>query len=512
MSTVVPIATRLAQSALESAPDAIVISDERGCILFTNRQVEALFGYAPGEIAGRAIEELLPQRFRALHLEHRSRFALRPCRRPMGAGLDLYALRKDGTEFPVEISLSPVEDGDRLLGAAAIREVSENRRIESEMLAAREAADRANLAKSRFLATASHDIRQPLQTLALLNGTLRRIASDTLVGEVLLQQEQAIGSMLRLVNALLDISKLEAGVIRPQAADFTVASLFEELRREFESLAADKGLALEIKPLAGSIRSDPALVRQILRNLLSNAVKYTLDGSVALLARVDGPAVQIEVRDTGIGIPEDQIAHIFDEFYQVPRGPHAVREGYGLGLSIVNRLVGLLALELDVRSQLGRGSSFLLRLPAGAAAAPDTVSGTAPAVTRSRGRRVLLVEDDSGVRAAMQLLLGAEGYAVVGAASAEEALRIAARDPARFDLLISDYHLGGGHSGLDIIDSLRTRYGRDLKIILMSGDTSSAMQELRQDGRLRVASKPLSAEQLLALSDELLAQRETSAS
>lgn len=497
---------QLVQSALESAPDAIVISDTSGSIVFANHQVGALFGYAVTEILGRKVEALLPERFRSRHLAHRDGYAGNPRMRPMGAGFELFALRKDGGEFPVEISLSPIRDGDRLLIAAAIRDVTDRKRIEAELVAAREAADRANLAKSRFLATASHDLRQPLQALSLLNGTLRRTSSDAALCEAFAQQEQAIGAMSRLLNALLDISKLEAGVIKPEVTDFTVAALFEELTSEFAQLAVNKGLELRVEACEDTVHSDPSLVEQILRNLLSNAIKYTRRGTVRLRCLHEANLVNVEVLDTGIGIPADQLPYIYDEFYQVGAAPNAIREGYGLGLSIVSRLVKLLGLRLDVHSEPGKGSSFSLQLPASpqGAAVVSLHPAAEPAGTRQElARRVLLVEDDAGVRSAMRMLLGAEGYEVSAAASIAEALRMAS-DRDAFDLLITDFHLGGGSTGLELLAALRARYGSGLKSILVSGDTSFAVKNLQPDRYLRIANKPLRAEQLLRLITELL--------
>ncbi len=497
---------QLVQSALESAPDAIVISDTSGSIVFANRQVAALFGYQDADILGRRVETLLPERFRSRHLEHREGYAYSPRMRPMGAGFELFALRNDGSEFPVEISLSPIRDGGRLLIVAAIRDVTDRKRIEADLVAARESADRANLAKSRFLATASHDLRQPLQALSLLNGTLRRRSSDAVLSEAFAQQEQAIGAMSRLLNALLDISKLEAGVIRPEVTDFTVAALFEELGNEFAQLAINKGLELRVEGCRDTVRSDPSLVEQILRNLLSNAIKYTRQGSVLLRCLHRPRVVSIEVLDTGIGIPSDQLPYIYDEFYQVGVAPNAARDGYGLGLSIVSRLVKLLGLKLDVCSEPGKGSSFSLQLPAsdirGAPVESRTPTGEVTA-TRRKLAQVLLVEDDSGVRNAMLMLLTAEGYDVVTAASMAEAVQLAAAR-APFDLLITDFHLGEGMTGVELVSALRDRYGTDLKSILVSGDTSFAVKSLQPDAHLRIANKPLQAEQLLMLMAELL--------
>jgi two-component system, sensor histidine kinase len=497
----------LAPSALESAPDAIVVVDASGSVVFANRQLAAVFGYASDEILGRPVEQLLPERFHARHVGHRTGFATGPRVRPMGLGLELAARRKDGSEFPVEISLSPIRDGDRTLIAAAIRDVTDRRRIEAELLAAREAADRANQAKSRFLATASHDLRQPLQALSLLNGTLRRLPADRHVSEALAQQEQAISGMSRLVNALLDISKLESGAIRPEITDFTVATVFEEMRREFASLARNKGLELEVEPCQDAVCSDPSLVEQILRNLVSNAIKYTRQGKVLLRCLHEASVVRLEVLDTGIGIPADELPYIYDEFYQVHGVSGAAPDGYGLGLSIVSRLVQLLDLRLDVRSEPGKGSSFRLDVPASRArvAAGEILSPLGMAADAARpasSPRVLLVEDDAGVRNATSMLLRTEGYEVATAASRAEALQRLGELP-RLDLLVTDYHLGG-ETGREVITAVRERIGPDLRVILISGDTSPLVQALERDTGLRIVSKPIQAERLLALIAELL--------
>src|SRR5271170_1742954 len=269
----------LARSALEAAPDAMIIIDDAGIIRFANRQVSALFGYSPGEVIGKPVEHLMPERFRDRHVAHRQNYTSHVRVRPMGVGLDLFGRRRDGTQFPVEISLSPVEDAGKVFVAAAIRDVSDRKRVEAALsgahLAAEQArrwADRANEAKSRFLATASHDLRQPLQTLSLLNGALRRTVTEPDVAQALAQQEQAIEAMSRLLNALLDISKLESGAVKADPTDFTVSALFEELRLEFAAVAASKGLSFKVDQCAHCVHSDRSLIEQILKNLLSNAI------------------------------------------------------------------------------------------------------------------------------------------------------------------------------------------------------------------------------------------------
>jgi PAS domain S-box-containing protein len=494
----------LNRSILESAPDAMLIVDAAGTILFANAQVSALFGYELAEIAGRPVEMLLPERYRVRHVPHRERYGASMGVRPMGSGLPLFARRKDGDEFPVEISLSPVGGEATPLVAAAIRDVTERKRTEAALVAAREEADRANQAKSRFLAAASHDLRQPLQTLAMLNGSLLRTVRDPRAREALDLQDQAISAMSRLLNSLLDISKLESGAISPEVTDFRVAALFDELGREFASLAASKGLELRVDNCADLVHSDPALVGQILKNLLSNAIKYTREGWVQLRCQHLEALVRLEVLDTGIGIPADQIARIFDEFYQVGVSPNATREGYGLGLSIVDRLVRLLGARLDVESEPGKGSRFALDLPAG-----ETSGGEADEVGRkgtSARRavvRLLLVEDDAGVRAATAMLLRLEGYEVLAAGSVREALDLAARPESHPDLVVTDYHLGDGETGLQVLEALRDACGRTLSAVLITGDTSSAVRELGADPSLRVVSKPIDADQLVALLREM---------
>jgi PAS domain S-box-containing protein len=502
------IPPELARSALDAAPDAMIIIDDSGVVCFANRQVSALFGYASADVIGKPVECLLPERFRDRHVAHRQSYITSVRVRPMGAGLDLFGRRRDGTEFPVEISLSPIKDGERVLVAAAIRDVSDRKRVEADLKVtrqaaeqARESADRANQSKSRFLATASHDLRQPLQTLSLLNGALQRLVAGLDAQQALAQQEQAIGSMSRLLNTLLDISKLEPGAVKPDPTDFAVGTLFEELRAEFANLAANKGLAFQISPSTDCAHSDRSLVEQILRNLVSNAIKYTRKGSVMLRCVREQPSLlRVEVMDTGIGIPADQLRFIYDEFFQVNVPTHSTREGYGLGLSIVQRLVSLLELKLDVRSDIGKGSVFTLTLPEGQAAVVETArtGKELPVRDPQRQVRVLLVEDDASVRNATRMLLKSEGYYVTAVASLTEAVEHASKDPS-LDLLVTDYHLRDGETGTQVIGAVREALGVSIGAVLITGDSSSAMHELPADPHLRVAIKPIKAAELLGI-------------
>jgi two-component system, sensor histidine kinase len=525
----------LARSALDAAPDAMIIVDEAGIIRYANRHVSTLFGYPHEGVVGLSVEQLMPERFRNGHVAIRQGYEKAPRLRLMGAGLPLFGRRRDGSEFPVEISLSPIRESARTLVAAAIRDVTERQRAEEELRAARqtserareaadhareaadhlrevadqarESADRANQAKSRFLATASHDLRQPLQTLALLNGSLRRMVIHENAEEALSQQEQAIGAMSRLLNALLDISKLESGAVKPEVADFSVAGLFEGLRREFASIAASKGLVLQVEASEESAFSDPALVDQILKNLVSNAIKYTRQGRVHLRCLRQDASLRLEVLDTGIGIPAEQLAYIYDEFYQVGVPTNSSRDGYGLGLSIVQHLLKLLNLRVEVASEVGRGSVFSLMLPVGKSQHPLTQSQVAMVAaggTPTRKPRVLLVEDDPAVRDATRMLLRVEGYRVTAVASLSEALR-STREAGAPELLITDYHLREGELGTQVIAAVRASVGAEVKAVLVTGDTSAVIKQMSGDRQLRIASKPINADELLSLLAALLA-------
>ena len=491
---------------LDCAPDAVLVVDRAGTIVFANRQVSALFGHAREEVVGTSIDELLPERFRRQHTAYRQRYAQQARVRPMGIGLDLRARRRDGSEFPVEISLSPIAGSDGLI-AAAIRDATERLEAQAQLKRARESADSANLAKSRFLATASHDLRQPLQTLALLNGAMRHAVSDPSLTDVLQQQEQAIDAMARLLNALLDISKLESGAIKPEVTDFTVAAIFAEMRAEFAQLAAQKGLELKVESCEDAVQSDASLVSQVLRNLISNAIKYTQQGWVLLRCLHGQAGIRLEVLDTGIGIPQADLPHIFEEFYQVGVPANASRNGYGLGLSIVRRITDLLGASLEVHSEPGKGSAFSVALPAAAGRPGHVMSKrrAAPMPPPMAGfARVLLVEDDPAVRKATQMLLKVAGHATVSASTCAEAIEQAAAHPD-ITLMVADYHLAGGETGLQVIAAVRERLGWPVRAVLVSGDTSSAVQMAAQDSRLRIASKPINADELLALLQQLIA-------
>jgi CheY-like chemotaxis protein len=253
------------------------------------------------------------------------------------------------------------------------------------------------------------------------------------------------------------------------------------------------------------VHSDRALVEQIMKNLVSNAIKYTRAGYVRLRSSRERTTVRLDVLDSGIGIPAEQIGYIYDEFYQVGVSANSSRDGYGLGLSIVQRLAKLLDLTLDVHSEVGRGSVFSVLLPKGRKSRATAVGrppAAAVSVPRKSSPLVLLVEDDPAVSSATCMLLRVEGYRVTAVASLAEAL--ASLEQGTPDLLITDYHLRAGELGTQVIASLRQKIGMSLKAVLVTGDTSTAVKELPCDAQLRLASKPVSADELLGQLKSLL--------
>ena len=496
---------RQLRALLDAAPDAIVAADGDGAIVYANVQAGRLFGYARAQMIGRDVEMLLPERVRDAHPAHRRTYAESPRNRPMGSGLGLRARRSDGTEFPVEISLSPLATERGLLVSSAIRDVSERHAMLDALRAARAEADRANRAKSAFLAAASHDLRQPLQTLNLLNEALQRLPADPRAGPALATQAEALASMSQLVNSLLDVSKFESGAIVPDLRDFPVRSVFGRVRAAFEAQARSKGIEFVVEDCEEIVRSDRNLLGQVLQNLVGNAIRYTRAGVVRLRCLHEEQRVRLEVLDTGIGIPAHQQQTIFDEFVQLAHGPGQRREGFGLGLAIVRRIANLLNLSVEVDSAPGRGSRFAITVPRGAALdepEPRQRAARSPGVRRSR---ILVVDDDPPVARATLLLLEVEGHDAQWLAGAEDWRRWAGAGPAMPDLIVAELRLRSELTGIDAIREIRRALRRDVPALLVTGDSSRQTAEAAGAcERCELLSKPVIPEVFLERVNRML--------
>jgi two-component system CheB/CheR fusion protein len=360
-------------------------------------------------------------------------------------------------------------------------DVTERRQIARRLQAATAAADGANRAKSRFLAAASHDLRQPLQTLTLIQGLLERRVRDEAERKLITLQQQCLTAMSGMLNTLLDINQIDAGVVRATTADFSVNTLFDKLGAEFTHAATAKGLRLRIAPCSLTIHSDPALLEQMIRNLLANAIKYTARGKVLLGCRRRPGSVRIQVLDTGLGIPASHLELIFEEYHQIENEARERSQGLGLGLSIVKRLAELLGHQVGVQSLPHRGSVFSVDVarPAGEGAVP----GVRPAVRidpaplvmppAQKTGAILVVEDDPEVREMLRLVLEDEGHAVMTAVDGAGALAFVDKGRIHPDVTLADYNLPGGMTGLDFAGRLRARLGEDSPVVVLTGDISA---------------------------------------
>ena len=486
------------RNLLESAPDAMVIIDEQGKIAIVNGQAEEMFGYERDDMLGKPVEVLLPERLHEAHRGHRSRFLEVPRLRPMGAGRDLLARRSDGSEFPVEISLSPVKSSAGRFVSSVIRDVTERKRMQDEIIAARQAAERANKANSAFLAAASHDLRQPVQALSLLNGALRRTVKDERALQMVESQEHSLTAMTNLLNSLLDISRLDAGAVTPEWEDFPIKRLIDRLSDEFARQAQHTGLEFSSTDCPALVNSDPNLLAEVLQNLVSNAIRYTDKGSVRLEAVQTADGCVISVTDTGIGIPDDQLEEIFREFHQC-KSPGASKEGFGLGLAIVKRLSDLLRLEINVESDVGRGSCFSIAVPGatGPSVEVDVDDETGTEEHGAASGLVILIEDDVNVANAWGLLLEAEGYKVATAASATESQALLSYVDETPALLISDFHLLDGSTGVEAVSGIRDYYDATIPAFIVSGDTSKVVKDARLLDNCTLMCKPIDTNRLL---------------
>jgi signal transduction histidine kinase/ActR/RegA family two-component response regulator len=372
--------------------------------------------------------------------------------------------------------------------------------------AAKDAAEAANRAKSSFLAAASHDLRQPLHALGMFSQALAEQTHDA-DGRVLVQRIMtSVGALEALFSALLDVSKLDAGVINAEPRSFAIRPLLDRLVDECMPEALERGLKLGVVCGDVVVRSDPMLLERILRNFVTNALRYTRYGGVVIGCRHRGDGYAIEVWDSGGGIPPHELPRIFEEFYQIDNLQRDRARGLGLGLAIVRRLGELLGHPIEVASREGRGSVFRVRVPAGDIEAVEAPGAGEHAHDVLAGRRILVIDDDRHVRAATVRLLAQWGCDAIAVGDAASAMRAYGVSEAP-DAMIVDFRLGADGDGLDAIASVRKRFGCDIPAVLVSGESAAEKLARITASGVPLLHKPLPPARLRSMLAYLVVSR-----
>jgi PAS domain S-box-containing protein len=501
------------RAVLEAAPDAMLTVSADGRITMANTEAERLFGYPRAELVGQSVESLLPESFREAHSRHRRHFQRYPTRRPMGLGLDLVGRRRDGTEFPTEVGLSPLPSDEGLTVIVVVRDITERRRAEAERAAlareqaARAEAEAANRAKDEFVAVVSHELRTPLTAIlgwAVLLQNNR--ADEQLVERALQAIERNARVQRQVIDDLLDVSAITAGKLSLEIAEVDVNAVLAAAEESVRPVADAKGLDLVLDVPAGlpPVLGDGRRLQQVYWNLFSNAVKFTPQGGrVTVSARQTGANIEVTVADDGIGMSADLVPQVFERFRQRDSSAARSHGGLGLGLAIVRELVLLHGGAVDAMSAgEGEGSTFTVTLPV-----PQVLghsrngrSGNqqapAPATLHDvRGLHVLIVDDDPETLRLLDTALSSAGMVVTVLESPAEALRRLPDEAP--DVLVSDIGMPG-LDGYQFIGAVR-RLGLSLPAIALTGYGRSvdAERALAAGFQMHLA-KPVLPDELLA--------------
>lgn len=483
------------RTLVEQSPEGVIVHDG-GEILFANEAALALFGASSSdELFAIHPNDLIRDEDMAEILERR--------RKVLDEGQVFKAVENvlkqvDGTEFFAERYVANVLWNGHPAVQLIIRDITRRKQAEMALRDAKEAAEQANSSKSRFLAAASHDLRQPIQALNLFVHSLGRKTEgnkdiEELVDNIRLSSEV----MSDLLNALLDISKLDAGMVDPEVEDFPIEAALDDVSNTFTQQAREKGIGFRVVMSSAVVKSDPTLVRRIIYNYVSNAVRYTDVGRVLLGCRKDGDKLRIEVWDTGPGIPESEQSQIFEEFYQLENPARDRSRGLGLGLAIVKRTADLLGLEFGLNSVPGKGSVFWLTAPLSPENAVTTPEfPPAHSVGFNHGN-IILIEDDPIVLRGLEEMLSGAGYEVVGAETTQEAVTHLHTRSMAPDLIIADHRLGAERTGIEAIGLLQSQFGDHIPAIIITGDTAPDRLREASDGGHVLLHKPVLPELLL---------------
>ena len=509
----------LLQAVLDHMPSGVLVAEApSGRIVKANAAAEHLLGFAEPD----SIAAACSVRGESAHGDE-GHGAYHPDGRPYGRDEcplaralltgelvdqeDVAYRRPDGGTTMLSASAAPVRDaeGRVVLAICTLRDVGKLKAMETALHQAKEEADQANRAKSKFLAAASHDLRQPMQSMFLFSGILHRHITGEQGQRSLEMLERGLDTLKGLLDSLLDVSRLDAGAIDPRIESVPLSGLIDEIETSYAPILQSKGLALRIeRPPPVSVRTDRVLLGRMVRNLVENAVKYTERGGVQIGCRVHGGTVRIEVSDTGIGIPTDQLTQIFAEFHQVNNPERDRARGLGLGLAIVQRLSAILDHPVEVRSQPGRGSVFAIEVPLDEAPAEPPQPAPAPTEAAGNARLALLVDDDAIVLLGLRDMFREWGYDVLIAGSTDQAVE-RVQEAGRFpDVMLVDYRLREGRVGTEAVLRIRAMAGRAIPAMILTGESGPECEEDARAHGLKVIRKPVTPRHLRRVLDRAI--------
>jgi two-component system, sensor histidine kinase len=462
---------------------------------------------------GRSREELLKLRVEDVTHPGDERENLPLFRRLAETGLmftiDKRYLRSDGSDVWTNSTVSQIMGPDgRPMGVLAVMvDLTQRKAAEAALRSARDeearariAAEEANRSKSRFMASVSHDLRQPVMAANLFVGLLRKRPLEPEARELVGPLADSLANLTGMLTGLLDVARLDAGIVEAEIRDFPLDDLLDRLRGEFGGLVKEAGLGLTIPRTRTTVRSDPMLVELVLRNLISNAIKFTHDGGIAVEAKAEGGLLRVSVTDTGPGIPAGEIGRIFDDYFQLGKTAKDHSRGFGIGLSTVRRVADLLGTRVQVRSEVGRGSNFSLALPMADACDRDRPAAAPRGILG--GLSVLIVDDEPLVLKALEMWLKEQGAQVHAARAIREAAALLSGLDAAPAAIVADYTLAKGERGTDAIEAARRLGVR--AAVLITGDTSTErMAEATRSG-YRLLHKPVDPDELAGLLAELV--------
>ena len=480
---------------LESISDAFFAVDHDWRFTYINRKAEQLWGRSRDTLLGRRIWDAFPKVLGSEAFEAQKQ-AVRE-----GREMTIEVKSPILGDW-IEISMYPSPDGLSVY----FRDITARRQAQQALMQAKETAEAADHAKGKFLAAASHDLRQPLQALLLFVDVLKPHVQGSQGANALMHLGRGLDALKELLDSLLDMSRLDAGVVQPNIETVPMVPLFDHIAASYRPVAAAKGLDLHVLSCNAAARTDRTLLTRMVRNLVENALRYTENGRIDIECRQAGGRLLIEVRDTGIGIPPDHLERIWEEFHQVGNPERDRNRGLGLGLAIVRRLSQLLNHPVDVQSKPGQGTSFVIALPLGRTI--ESPLSPAEAATTGHGRFAVVVDDDAIVLLGLETIFREWGYEVLVAGSAEKAVEALRRRGRRPDLIVADYRLREGRFGTEAVAGIRALFegagGPPVPGLILTGETGPECERDASAHGLGIIHKPVTPRQLSHALGELL--------